>query len=194
MNNKPWLTPEGKKIWKTEAQYWNWLRGSLRRLWGDYPLRKEWKARQLRPITQAEKDLKLFHSSTKNLGQCFYCKEWFAGSKLECDHIQASDGCRSKETAESFLWYCGGGVGDEWVLSCKECHKCKTNSERKGITMEESKIDKAVIALQKSKEDVAFIKSKGYNPGSNAKIRKQQLIEILTKEKEDESEQADSGI
>jgi hypothetical protein len=24
----PWETPEGKVVWKTEAQYWSWLRGA----------------------------------------------------------------------------------------------------------------------------------------------------------------------
>ena len=179
MFKEPWLTPEGLKIWKTESQYWNWLRGSLRRLWGDYPLRKQWKANQLRLITPEEKASKLFHPSTKNLGQCFYCEQWFAGSKLECDHRTPSDGCRSKETAESFLWYCGGGVGDEWVLSCKPCHKVKTHSERQGLTMEEASLEKVAIQLIKDKKDVAWIKEQGYTPESNSKKRREQIIQIL---------------
>lgn len=177
--NKPWLTPEGIKIWKSESQYWQWLRGSLRRLWGDYPLRKQWKADQLRPITQEEKDSKKFHPSTKNLGQCFYCQEWFAGSKLECDHKTPSDGCRTKETAESFLWYCGGGTGDDWVLSCKPCHKVKTNSERKGLSMEESRIDKEVIAIMTAKIDRQWLIDHDIVPASNAIKRRKQIEEVL---------------
>lgn len=184
MFKEPWLTPEGLKIWKTESQYWNWLRGSLRRLWGDYPLRKQWKTNQLRLITPEEKASKKFHPSTKNLGQCFYCGEWFAGSKLECDHKTPSDGCRSKETAESFLWYCGGGVGDEWVLSCKPCHKVKTNSERKGLTMDESRIDKEVIAIMNAKADRHWLESRGIVPASNAKLRKEQIRVVLNAENE----------
>lgn len=175
----PWLTPEGIKIWKTESQYWNWLRGSLRRLWGDYPLRKQWKASQLRLITPEEKASKKFHPSTKNLGQCFYCQEWFAGSKLECDHKTPSDGCRTKETAESFLWYCGGGTGDDWVLSCKPCHRVKTNSERKGLSMEDSRIDKEVIAIMNSKQDKQWLIDRGVTPKSNAKLRRAQIEEYM---------------
>ena len=177
--NKPWLTPEGLKIWKTESQYWQWIRGALRRLWGDYPLRKEWKASQLRPITPEEKASRLYHPSTKNLGQCFYCGEWFPGSKLECDHKTPSDGCTSKETAESFLWYCGGGIGEEWVLSCKPCHKVKTNSERKGLSMEDSRIDKEVILIMAEKKDRQFLTERGITPASNANKRKEQVREVL---------------
>ena len=177
--NKPWLTPEGLKIWKTESQYWQWLRGSLRRLWGDYPLRKEWKTRQLRPITPEEKASKLYHPSTKNLGQCFYCEQWFAGSKLECDHKTSSDGCTSKETAESFLWYCGGGTGDDWVLSCKPCHKLKTHSDRYGLTLEQAKIEKEIIAIMNSKQDKQWLKDREIEPASNAKLRREQIEGVL---------------
>jgi len=180
--SEPWNTPEGKKIWKTEAQYWQWLRGAIRRLWADYPLRKEWKARNLRPITQEEKDSKKYHPSTKNLGQCFYCKEWFAGSKLECDHVTSSDGCTSKETAESFLWYCGGGTGDDWVLSCSPCHKIKTHSERTGMSMEEAELDKKAKSLIDDKKDRQWLQERGIIPASNAAKRRQQITEVLKNE------------
>ena len=184
--NKPWLTPEGKKIWKTEAQYWGWLRGAIRRIWADYPLRKEWKARKLRPITQEERESKKFHPSTKNLGQCHYCEEWFAGSKLECDHLESSDGCRNKVEAESFLWYCAGGVGDDWVLSCKPCHKAKTHSERRGISMEQASYEKIAIDLEKKKLTISWLESKGIKPASNASKRRQQVIDKLNEEKEND--------
>ena len=176
---EPWLTPEGKKIWKTEAQYWGWLRGAMRRIWTDYPLRKEWKNRQLRPITQEERDAKLFHTSTKNVGQCFYCKEWFPGSKLECDHKTSSEGCTSKETAEAFLWYCGGGTGDDWLLSCKPCHKAKTHGERQGLSIQEAIADKKAILICNEKKDRQWLQERGITPASNQKKRRQQIVEYL---------------
>lgn len=137
---------------------------------------------ELRPITQQEKDSKKFHPSTKNLGQCHYCNEWFAGSKLECDHLQSSDGCTNKVEAESFLWYCGGGVGTDWVLSCKPCHRDKTHSERRGISMKEASYEKIAIDLEKKKLVVVWLKDKGVAPASNAKSRRQQVIDKLKEE------------
>jgi hypothetical protein len=153
---KPWLTEEGKSIWKTEAQYWQWLRGALRRLWSDYPLRKQWKANQLRPVTQQERDDKMFHTSTKKVGECSLCNNWFPGSKLECDHLQSSNGCTSKETAEQFLWHCGGLTGDMFQLVCKPCHKIKSYAERQGISYEEAVIKKKVIAFMKNSTEDQF--------------------------------------
>lgn len=181
-DNKPWQTPEGKEIWKTEAQYWSWLRGALRRLWSDYPLRKEWKKRQLRPVTPEERAAKLFHPSTKNVGKCVYCGERFPGSKLECDHKVASQGCTSKETAESFLWHCGGGNGDAWVLSCKPCHKAKSYAEAQGISVEEAVATKKAIAVQNAKQDREVLAKANIPPASNAKGRREQLKELFMRE------------
>lgn len=156
MNNdeNPWETKEGKVVWKTEAQYWNWLRGGLRKLWSDYPLRKVWKQSQLRPVTEQERIDKIFHPSTKNVGQCVFCKSWMAGSKLESDHIVVSDGCTDKRTAELFLWHCGGQTGSNFQLACKPCHKIKSYSEKRGISFEEAAIEKKAIEWEKQNKGV----------------------------------------
>ena len=181
-DEKPWLTPEGKKIWKTEAQYWGWLRGAIRRIWADYPLRKEWKKQQLRPVTQEEREANLFHTSTRSVGQCFYCKEWFPGSRLECDHKVSSMGCTSREAAEEFLWYCGGGTGSDWVLACKPCHKAVTHAERKGIGIQEAVADKKAILLCREKRDKEWLQERGIDPASNQKGRREQIVECLMEE------------
>lgn len=179
-HNTPWESEEGRAVWGTEAQYWNWLRGSLRRLWSDYPLRVEWKNRKLRPVSSDEKVSKIFHPSTKRVGQCSLCMNWFPGGKLECDHIFSSEGCTSKETAEKFLWYCGGLTGDMFQLVCKPCHKIKSYSERMGVSFEQAVAEKKAIAIQKQKGyDVVWLEESGVVPGKNAKLRRQQIVDKL---------------
>jgi len=175
----PWETPEGKVVWKTEAQYWQWLRGALRRLWSDYPLRKVWKQSQLRPVTAQERLDKVFHPSTKNVGQCSFCGQWMAGSKLECDHLIESDGCTSKETAESFLWHCGGLIAKDFRLACKPCHKIQSLSQRNGVSFEIAEATKKAIQLEKAKADKAYILEKGKIPERNAKLRREQLVRLI---------------
>lgn len=183
----PWETPEGAKVWKdkkgnpSETLYWQWLRGALRRLWSDYPLRKVWKQSQLRPVTKEEREAKLFHPSTKNVGQCSFCKEWMAGSKLECDHLVESEGCTSKETAESFLWHCGGLTAKDFRLACKPCHKIQSYSQRSGLSFEESEVEKQVIAICTSKQDKQWLQDRGITPASNQDKRKAQIREKLSK-------------
>ena len=177
-NKYPWETSEGKKVWKTKSQYFVWLRGALRKLWSDYPLRKVWKQQSLRPVTKEERLTKAFHPSTKNVGQCVFCGEWFAGSRLECDHIKESEGCYDFETAEKFLWHCGGQTADNFQLVCKPCHKIKSHSDRKGISFEEARADKKAIEICKGDEK-KWLQEQGVVPESNAKKRRQQVFDKL---------------
>lgn len=181
-DKNPWETEEGKVVWKSRSQYFTWLRGALRKLWSDYPVRKIWKNSQLRPVTKEEKLDKVFHPSTKKVGQCHYCNEWFAGSKLECDHVEESEGCYDYITAEKFLWHCGGDNGDNWVLACKPCHKIKSHQSAKGFeTFEEAACDKEAIQICKGNEK-DWLLSKGITPESNAKLRREQVFQQLLKE------------
>lgn len=176
---EPWLHELGKGIWKTKSEWFVWLRGNLRKIWADNPLRKEWKSSQLRPVSSAEKVAKLYHPSTKNVGKCYLCGGWFAGSKLECDHIVESEGCYSFETAEKFLWHCAANDPSNWALVCGPCHKIKSYSIAEGISFDEAKILKQAIAVEKSKKVHEFLKSKGIIPASNAKKRREQLVEYF---------------
>lgn len=182
----PYDTEEGKRIWKNDMGYFGWLRGGLRTLWQDYPLRKEWKKSVLRPVTPEEKAQKVFHSSTKNVGQCAICKEWMAGSKLESDHLIPSKGCKSIEEAIHFFFYCAASLPEHWQPVCKACHKIKTHSERKGISFEEAKYEKQAIPLEK--KGTAFVKAwieeRGVSPESNKDKRREQIISILKEEEE----------
>lgn len=171
-------------IWKTKSEYFIWLRGHMRRIWADFPLRAEWKKTQLRPVTKEERLAKVFHPSTKSVGQCYLCKGWFSASKLECDHIQASEGCYDFETAQKFLWHCAADDPANWALVCKPCHKVKSHAERQGLTFEEAQVEKETIAIIKAKKDKLFLTEKGIVPASNATKRREQIKEYLMKEKE----------
>lgn len=174
---KPWEDP--LTIWKTKANYFTWLRGNLRRIWSDNPLRKVWKAKTLRPVTKDEKDRRVFHPSTKNVGQCYLCNKWMAGSKLECDHLIPSNGCYSFDTAQEFLWHCAASAPKNWALACSPCHKIKSYADKQGISYEEAKVTKEAIEIIKKKEDRTFLESKGITPAGNAKGRREQIINYL---------------
>ncbi|WEY17900.1 hypothetical protein OJIADAOI_00129 [Pseudomonas phage SPA05] len=75
-------------------------------------------------------------------------------------------------------------IGDLAVL-CKPCHEIKTYAERYGLTLEEADIVKQAIAIQKQKGyDKVFLQEAGIKPASNAKLRKEQIIEYLKSKKE----------
>jgi hypothetical protein len=181
MKINPWETELGKSIWKTKSAWFTWLRGNLRKIWSDNPLRKVWKTSQLRPVSTDERLAKLYHPSTKNVGQCYLCKQWLAGSKLECDHIVESEGCYSFETAEKFLWHCAANDPSNWALVCKPCHKVKSYSVAQNITFEEAYAQKQAIDIIKKKQDKSFLESKGIVPSPNQTKRREQIVQYLSR-------------
>ena len=156
MNNKPWLYKGS--IWKTEASYWSWIRGQIRRIYSKYPIARNFKNSKCRKATKEDKLEYNLHTSTKLIGQCNICKQWFAKSKLQIDHREPSEGCTSYETMHSFLDYNAMVSPEELQLLCHPCHKIKTHADNKGISFEEARKDKEKIKF--FKQPLSKVKSK----------------------------------
>ncbi len=120
--------------------------------------------------------------------QCECCGGWFKLDQIEVDHIEGNHSFKQLSDFENYFNKILM-VGFEGLqILCKDtCHANKTYSEKNGCSVEEAAIIKKAVAIQKLKQDVDFIRKNGYTPASNQAKRKQQLIEVLTKEqKEDE--------
>lgn len=176
---EPWNTKHGKKIWKTKSEYFVWLRGQLRQVWSNYPVRTEWKKDNLVVVTEKLREELSLSKQTKKIGRCALCQKWFPASKLECDHIVESGGCSSVEEAEKFLWHCAGQDVDNFQLVCKDCHKIKSYADRMAISFTEAVIHKQVIQICKEKKDKEFLIKCGHTPEKNAKLRRKQIEDIL---------------
>ena len=173
MNNKPWLYKGS--IWKTEASYWSWLRGQLRKIWKNYPISTNFKNSQCRKATPEDKVKYRLHPSTKLIGQCYQCKQWFAKSKLEIDHREPAGSCKDYDSAHSFLDAQVMYPPEKMGLICKPCHKIKTHADNQGMTFEEARKDKERIKF--FKQPLPKVKSKLREMGAteedlrNAKTR-----------------------
>jgi 5-methylcytosine-specific restriction endonuclease McrA len=168
---QPW--EKYPKIWKNESDYWNYIRGSFRRIWSRYPVKLEFKKNNSYPPPADYK------GRAKNMGTCALCGEKnIAISKLEVDHKKQVGSFNSRETA--FDWF--------WELLCEEenmqlvhndCHKIKSYADRMNITFQEAMVEKEVIKICKMKLDRQWLIDKNITPASNAKERKRQILEYL---------------
>lgn len=168
---QPW--EKYPNIWKSESDYWNYLRGSFRRIWSRYPVKLEFKKNQAY-LPPAD-----YKGRAKKMGSCALCGEQnIPISKLEVDHKSQVGSFNSRETA--FEWF--------WELLCeeenmqlvhKDCHKIKSYADRMGITFEKAKLEKEVILICKMKLDKKWLEDRGIIPASNAKERKQQILNYL---------------
>lgn len=187
MNNKkfePWK--EYPNIWKTESQFWTWLRGGLRLgLWNKSPIKHSFKnARVGKPpegiVTRA-----------KTGTYCALSGEWTGKSKLDVDHKVGNVPLKCVEDILGFVLHLIPSHEDLQLVS-KEAHKIKSYAEKQGISFEEAKAEKLAIARIKElsvKEQQKELTAYGFgsNMINNATNRRRSYVAYYTEEAEKES-------
>lgn len=170
---EPWeIYPE---LWKNQTAFFTYLRGHLRLLWSRYPAKLKWKS------TKLVEPPKGYEGRAKKLGQCHYCKQWFAASHLEVDHVEQAGQCNSWETSQQFL-YNLLDCNSNWVLADKVCHRIKSYAEKMSLTFDEAALLKEVIRIDKeeSLENILYFNvSFGYDDNGTKKKRKDNVEAIL---------------
>lgn len=172
---KPW--EEYPEIWKTEAAWWSYLRGALRRgLWEKSPIKLSYKNSNCFPPPED------YTGRARSGSVCPLTGEWTAKSSLEVDHKEGHMSLLSWEDILPFIMHLVPPKGSLQLVS-KEAHKVKSYAERMGISYEEAVDTKKAINLAKEKRDKTWIESKGHKPASNARLRREQILEILRVER-----------
>ena len=118
--------------------------------------------------------------------QCSVCNALVPRSQCEVDHIveeparlscvEDIGGC-----VEKLLIVCE----EDLRPVCKECHGIISHQQRTGMSFEDAKIDKQVVALMKNKKERdKLLKAHGYKGDavSNDSKRRKALTDILKKE------------
>jgi len=178
----PWETEEGKKIWNTQASFFNYIRGGIRKgLWMRHPLKMQFlKDKRIRaPLGRKTV------SNPEGLiwgCKCEICKEVFKLDMVQVDHQSGNHKLRNVDDLKDFITNITFATFKDLQILCHPCHKIKSHSESRGITFAQAGIEKEAIKIIKAKEDKSFLESKGVVPASNAKGRRQQIIDTLSKE------------
>lgn len=125
---------------------------------------------------------------TKWLCRCEMCGELFKLTDVEIDHKQGNHSFTKVEDFENYFNNILMVGFDDLQILCKDnCHAQKTYMERYGVSWEEAGYQKIAVSLIKKKMDKDWLKAKGVTPQSSAEKRRIQIVELLKKEKKDES-------
>ena len=174
-------------IWKTEAAFWAWVKGGIRKaLWNRHAIKVGF---------VRDRRFKIPNPNPSSLakevwgGKCEICGKLFVVGQLQCDH-------RSEETAhltkqehlqECFEKLCIV-VPDDLRWICKGCHGIHSYSQKMGISFEEAKLEKDVIAFSKRPvtEQKQILTQLGYSDMiiSNATKRRNAYREYLKGERD----------
>lgn len=174
----PW---EETDLWKNKSQFMTWVRGKLRgAIWSKWPLKNELKRDKRYPVSEA--DNPEGWGRTKFLIDCELCGKPEGVSKIEVDHISPA-GSLIDYTDLTFFFFRLLCSKDNMRLLDKECHALVTLSDKKGITIEQARIEKQVTSF--TKLDVAkqkkLLQDAGFSLSetSNAAKRKKLYKEIV---------------
>lgn len=181
---KPW---EETDIWRNESEYLTWLRGKLRQIWGDWPLKNEFKDSVCVRVTPHMRDKYNLHRATKKAAQCGLCGEWFAKSHLDVDHVVEAGSMVTQDMVAGFLerLLCSK---ENMRVVCRPCHKIHTYSTKSGLSFEDAAIEKAVIQWTKdydTTEQKNILILAGFKDSEigNAKSRRDSARKLLTNSK-----------
>ena len=175
---KPWI--EYPEIWATEAQWWSYLRGALRRgLWEKSPIKLSFKNENCSPPPEN------YQGRARSGAVCSLSGVWTGKSRLEVDHCEGNVSLLSWTDVLPFILHLVPPKGSIQLVD-KEMHKIKSYAEKQGISLERARAEKTAIRLQKEKQDVQWLKENGIIPASNSAKRRVQIVERLMEEKENE--------
>lgn len=173
----PW--EDFPSIWRNKSAFFTYLRGAFRRAWNKSPVK----------IKKLQQDrFKIPNPSKKGKreiwgAKCEVCENTFPMKDIQVDHKIEAGSLNDFSDIEGFvtrLLACGK---DDLRLVCKECHTCLTHASKYGLTFEEAKVEKEIIAKMKApvkKQKEELLKA-GFSEGevSNATKRKECYRKLL---------------
>jgi len=153
-----------------------WIRSSLRRCWSKHPSK----------LVLLQKTRKLMPSKKSNRlvwhNQCEKCTKWFRSEDFEVNH-KKTVGKLSTDPVVAGQHLLNLLLVKEADLEivCKPCHSIITYSERSGMSIEESEVEKKVILFTKHPAAVQKEKLRkvGIEPGATVGIRRTQAREYI---------------
>lgn len=126
------------------------------------------------------------NTRTKWLIKCDHCGNLFKLTDVQVDHIVGEFPCTEPEHFFGYIMSRLDVGFDDLQVLCIEDHQIKTLAERNGISFEEARIEKQVIAICKGSTSSvkAFLSERGITPAGNAEQRKKQVREAIRRDSE----------
>jgi hypothetical protein len=157
---------------KTERKFIEWLRSQLRNsFWKKHPVRLEIMKHGRKRMHNPKTGRMSFHH------QCNRCKQWKPEAEIEVNHLDTVGTLTLENVAEHVARL---AIVDTKRLEkcCTACHGIITYSERSGMSIEDSAIEKKIIAFFKkydAKEQKRRFELAGLEPAKTVALRRAQL-------------------
>lgn len=173
-----WLKGLNEDGSMSEKKLCTLLRSSVRNVWMKHPVKLSYLYSKTYPDMNNA-------TRTKWLVDCEVCGDSFKTNDVQVDHINGEHSLLSLDDVVPFATSILGVSHDDLQIACIPCHECLTYAERYGMSVEDAKKEKAVIAKLKQPvmKQKTELKKAGYKPKdiSNADKRRVCYRELLNK-------------
>lgn len=152
-------------VWPTQAAYFNWIRGAMRKAWCRHPVKisymhlHRFKAPLGKVTFKAPKGTMIWATT------CETCHKVFKEGQTEVDHKARAGGCKSWD--EFNVWIKGllHINHNSLAIICKPCHYIKSYAEQHSLTFEQAKLAKKVIRFmnQPAGPQIKWLLAKGFS-------------------------------
>lgn len=162
--------------WKNSTNFFNYLRGCLRKAWSRNPIKLNVLNKQRKQIANPNPKGK---KPTVWGADCAMCGGTFPIKDIQVDHIIPAGSLQKTEDIQGFVERLLYVTEDDLRLVCKECNSALALSDKQGISYEEAVIIKKAILICKNKQDKEFLIEHGVTPASNVSSRRKQVEDVL---------------
>lgn len=123
----------------TEKALCSAMRSAIRSLWLKHDVKLSFLYENTIPDMNPD-------TKTKWLYKCEYCGGLFKQSDIQIDHRKGEHPLNTLEDILPFAQSILGVTKEDLAITCIDCHAVKTYSERYGMSLEDAKKEKAIIA------------------------------------------------
>ena len=170
-------------VWKTEAAYFQWLRGQMRKAWSRHPIKNAYKlGRRTRAAVGKKMDKATQQPCIVWALPCDQCGHVFPQSEVEVDHIIRAGSFKCWADCERWLMALMQICFDDLQLLCKPCHKIKSYAETHNMSFQHAAAEKAAIAWLKATPvpmQIKFLIGKGCSAAECKTLKLRRKLYVL---------------
>ena len=173
---EPW--EQCPDIWKSEAAYFNWIRGAMRKAWCRHPVKISYMHLHRFKAPLGKPTFKYPEGKMIWATHCETCKKLCKEGETEVDDKVRAGGCKSWDEFNVWIKSLLHINHASLAIICKPCHRIKSYSEQHDISFEEAKLRKKVIAFMKqtASQQVAWFERHKYQPSLYANATKRKAL------------------
>ena len=166
--------------WKTQAEFFTFLRGGLRRVWNKHPSKlnalKKQRIQVKNPNPRGNK-------ATVWGASCAMCGKHYISKEIQVDHINSAGQLNKVEDIQGFVERLLLVSEKDLRMVCKPCNSALAYADKYGTTYKEAVLIKQAIDICKlpAQKQRDWLEDKGIVPATTAPKRRKQVEDYLLK-------------